>query len=154
VSRLSEPIEILVSEAVLYRLESEDLAALLAPKTPEVKPLLERYQFLQQRLQELVQDYATGLLNRQQLGQAKSAVETEIDKIQAELTAAQPRQALSVIEAGQTVKDAWDKEGIEWRRNLISLLVEKVIVHPGYPGRSRWCGFVFDPTKVEIRWRV
>jgi site-specific DNA recombinase len=154
VSRLSEPIEIFVCEAMLYRLESEDLAALLAPKTPEVKPLLERYQFLQQRLQELVQDYATGLLNRQQLGQAKSAVETEIDKIQAELTAAQPRQALSVIEAGQTVKDAWDKEGIEWRSNLIGLLVEKVIVHPGYPGRSRWRGFVFDPTKVEIRWRV
>lgn len=70
------------------------------------------------------------------------------------LTAAQPRQALSVIEAGQTVKDAWDKEGIEWRSNLIGLLVEKVIVHPGYPGRSRWRGFVFDPTKVEIRWRV
>ena len=83
VSRLAEPIEILVSEAVLYRLESEDLAATLAPKTPEVRPLLERYQFLQQRLQDLVQDYATGLLNRQQLAQAKSRVEEEIDRVQA-----------------------------------------------------------------------
>jgi site-specific DNA recombinase len=144
----------LVSEAVLYRLESEDLAALLAPKTPEIKPLLERYQLLQQRLQDFVKDYATGLLDRQQLALAKGEVEDEIARIQAELTAAQPRQALSMIEAGQTVKDAWEQEGLEWRRNLISLLVEKVVVHPGYPGRSRWRGFVFDPSKVEIVWRV
>jgi site-specific DNA recombinase len=154
VSRLSEPIEMLVSEAVLYRLESEDLAALLAPKTPEIKPLLERYQLLQQRLQDFVKDYATGLLDRQQLALAKGEVEDEIARIQAELTAAQPCQALSMIEAGQTVKDAWEQEGLEWRRNLISLLVEKVVVHPGYPGRSRWRGFVFDPSKVEIVWRV
>ena len=31
VSRLAEPIEILVTEAVIYRLESEAMAALLAP---------------------------------------------------------------------------------------------------------------------------
>jgi site-specific DNA recombinase len=162
VSRLAEPIELLVSEAVLYRLESEDLAAALAPKTPEIRPLLERYQFLQQRLQDLVQDYATGLLNRQQLAQAKSAVDTEIEKIQTELTAAQPRQVFSVIQAGQAVRDAWEQEGLEWRRNLISLLVEIVIVQPGYPGRSRWRSsdeqdnreWVFDPRKIEIRWRV
>lgn len=154
VSRLAEPIEILVSEAVLYRLESEDVAAALAPKTPEVRPLLERYQFLQGRLQELVQDYATGLLNRQQLAQAKSAVESEIDKVQGELAAAQPRQVFSVIEAGRAIKDAWEQEGWEWRRNLIALLVERVIVKSGYPGRSRWRGFVFDPEKVDIRWRV
>ena len=154
VSRLAEPIELLVSEAVLYRLDSEDLAAALAPKTPVIRPLLERYQFLQQRLQDLVQDYATGLLNRQQLAQAKNAVETEIEKIQADLTAAQPLQAFSVIQAGETVKDAWEQEGLEWRRNLINLLVEKVIVQPGYPGRSRWRGYVFDPEKIVIRWRV
>lgn len=154
VSRLAEPVELLVSEAVLYRLESEDMAAALAPKTPEIRPLLERYQFLQGRLQELVQDYATGLLNRQQLAQAKNAVDTEIEKIQAALTAAQPQQAFSVIQAGQAVNDAWEHEGLEWRRSLVSLLVEKIVVQPGYPGRSRWRGFVFDPQKIEIRWRV
>jgi site-specific DNA recombinase len=154
VSRLAEPIELLVSEAVLHRLESEDLAAVLAPKTPEIRPLLERYQFLQQRMQDLVQDYALGLLNRQQLAQAKNTVETEIEKIQAELEAAQPRQAFSVMQAGQTVKDVWDQEGLEWRRNLISLLVERIVVQPGYPGRSRWRGYVFDPDRVDIRWRV
>ena len=154
VSRLAQPIEILVSEAVLYRLESEDLAALLAPKTPDIRPLLERYQLLQQRSQDLVEDYASGLLNRQQLAQAKNTVEAEIDKVQEELSAVQPRQVFSAFEAGEAVKDAWDREGIEWRRNLIGLLVEKIVVRPGYPGRSRWRGFVFDPSNIEIRWRV
>ena len=154
VSRLAEPIEILVSEAVLYRLESEDLAALLAPKTPDIRPLLERYQLLQQRSQDLVEDYASGLLNRQQLAQAKNAVEAEIDKVHADLAAVQPRQVFSVFETGEAVRDAWEREGIEWRRNLISLLIEKIVVQPGYPGRSRWRGFVFDPSKVSVVWRV
>jgi site-specific DNA recombinase len=154
VSRLAEPIEMLVSEAVLYRLESEDLAGLLAPKEPDIRPLLERYQLLQQRSQDLVQDYASGLLNRQQLAQAKNTVQTEIDKVQDELAAAQSRQVLSMFEAGEPVRDAWERGGLAWRRNLISLLVEKVVVHPGYPGRSRWRGFVFDPKKIEIHWRV
>jgi hypothetical protein len=55
-------------------------------------------------------------------------VETEIENIQAELSAMQPRQAFSVIQAGQTVKDAWEQGRLEWRRSLIGLLVEKVIV--------------------------
>lgn len=154
VSRLAEPIEILVTEAVIYRLESEDLAALLAPKAPDIAPLLERYQLLQQRSQDLVQDYASGLLNRQQLAQAKYVVESEIERVQAELAAVQPRQVFSVLEAGRAIRDAWQEEGLEWRRNLISLLVEKIVVHPGYPGRSRWRGFVFDPEKIEIVWKV
>jgi site-specific DNA recombinase len=144
----------LISEAVLDRLESEDLAALISPKTPEVRPLLERYQFLQERLQDLARDYALGDLNRQQLAQAKSIVGIEMEKVQTELSAIQPREAFGVVRAGSAVKDAWGHQGLEWRRALISLLVEKVIVHPGYPGRSRWRGYVFDPNKVEIRWRV
>jgi site-specific DNA recombinase len=154
ISRLADPIELLVSEAVLYRLESEDLATALAPKTPEIKPLLKRYQFLQGRLEELVHDYAIGLLSRPQLAQAKNAVETEIEKVQADLAAAQPQQAFSVVEAGRAVREAWEQEGIDWRRSLISLLIERVVVQPGYPGRARWRGFVFDPEKVEIRWKV
>jgi site-specific DNA recombinase len=147
--RLAEPIEILVTKAVKYRLESQVLAALLAPKAPDIAPLLERYQLLQQRSQDLVQDYASGLLNRQQLAQAKYVVESGIERVQAELAAVQPRQVFSGLEAGRAIRDAWQEEDLEWRRNLLSLLVEKIVVHPGYPGRSRWRGFVFDPEKIE-----
>ena len=89
-----------------------------------------------------------------QLAQAKYVVESEIERVQAELAAVQPRQVFSVLEAGRAIRDAWQEEGLEWRRNLISLLVEKIVVHPGYPGRSRWRGFVFDPEKIEIVWKV
>jgi site-specific DNA recombinase len=154
VSRLAEPIEILVSEAVLHHLESEDLTTLVSPKTPGVRPLLARYQFLQQRLQALVRDYALGDLNRQQLAQAKNVVETEMEKVQTELTSMQPRQAICMLEEGQAVKEAWEQGKLEWRRSVIRLLVKEVIVQPGHPGRSRWRGYVFDPSKIETRWRV
>jgi site-specific DNA recombinase len=47
-----------------------------------------------------------------------------------------------------------DEAQIIRRRSLIGLLVQRVTVQPGYPGRARWRGFVFDPEKVEIRWKV
>ena len=88
-------------------------------------------QLLQQRSRTSFKTYASGLLNRQQLAQAKYVVESEIERVQAELAAVQPRQVFSVLEAGRAIRDAWQEEA-GWRRNLISLLVEKIVVHPGY----------------------
>lgn len=42
----------------------------------------------------------------------------------------------------------WDQRGLEWRRLLISALVERVTVGPGVRGRNR-----FDPDRVSIVYR-
>lgn len=77
--RMAEPVELLVSEAVLHRLDSPEMAAALAPSGEDVSGLLERCNTQKARLDDLITDYATGLLSREQLAQAKSIVEEAIE---------------------------------------------------------------------------
>jgi hypothetical protein len=54
---------------------------------------------------------------------------------------------------GESIRDAWDKHDLYWRRGLIAMLIEKIIIHKSRPGTMTWKGWRFDPSKVEIVWR-
>jgi hypothetical protein len=58
-----------------------------------------------------------------------------------------------------TVRKAWDEaESMEWRRQLLELVIEQVVVHPAI--KKPWyvaadgTRFRFDPSQVDINWRV
>ena len=70
-----------------------------------------------------------------------------------------------------SLREAWKTADVHWRRQLIGLVVDKVILHPGRPGgrrfpdpeRDEWEAELaerldrqwrFDPAAVEIRWKV
>ena len=160
VVRTAEPVEALVTEAVLYRYDSADLAKTLrGAGEPEIDTLLDAYNMHKLKLTELVTDYATGLLNRQQLAQAKSVVEEALEATRAKLAKLESGRTLASIPIDKTVHEAWESSDLTWRRSLISLLVEKVVVQPSRPGRHKWQSpdgreWAFDPTKIEIVWRV
>ena len=155
---MAEPVELLVSEAVLHRLDSPEMAAALAPSSPDVSNLLERYSTQKARLNDLITDYATGLLSREQLAQAKSIVEEAIEATRAEMARLERGRAVAAVPAGQTIREAWEAASLDWRRELVGLLVERVTLHPGRTGACRWSyggqTWQFDPRKVEITWRV
>ena len=162
ISRLAEPVENLVAQAVLYRLDSEGVAELFkqASQSEEVGTLIEQYQAHKNRLDDLVYDYGSGLLDREQLALAKRAVEDAMESTRRKLDKLQSGRTLASIPLGQSLREAWDANGLEWRRNLISLVVEKVILHPGRAGARRWKDdwtdreWNFDERKVEIVWKV
>jgi site-specific DNA recombinase len=156
--RMAEPVELLVSEAVLHRLDSPEMAAALAPSGEDVSGLLERYNTQKARLDDLITDYATGLLSREQLAQAKSIVEEAIEATRAEMAKLERGRTVAAVPAGQTIREAWEAASLDWRRELVGLLVERVTLHPGRTGACRWSyggrTWQFDPRKVEIAWRV
>jgi site-specific DNA recombinase len=161
VFRLAEPIDTLVVEAVLYRYDTSDLAAALtaADQGQELETLLTTYTSQKLKLDELVRDYATGLLNREQLALAKSVVEDAMEETRKRLAETQTGRALAAMPAGQTVREAWDSADLDWRRSLIDLVVRKVIVYPGRFGATRWKDptgreWNFDPRKIEIVWKL
>jgi site-specific DNA recombinase len=69
-------------------------------------------------------------------------------------------------EAGPALQAVWDRADLEWRRSLVEVVVEKMILHPASRGARRWPAdgselaerigrqWHFDPSKVEIVWRV
>jgi site-specific DNA recombinase len=43
---------------------------------------------------------------------------------------------------------------LHWRRSVVQLVVERVIVKPGSPGSHKYKGRRFNPDDVEIVYRV
>jgi site-specific DNA recombinase len=155
-SRLAEPVETLVAEAVLDVLDSPRMAELLgaAATDQEMAGLVEQYQVGRMKLDDLIADYASGLLNRQQLAQAKTIVEAAMEATSRRMEQLQSGRALGSIPVGQSLREAWAGASLEWRRQLVALVVEKVILHPSSTRPPLWREWNFDPSKVEIRWRV
>jgi site-specific DNA recombinase len=114
------------------------------------------------KLKELVEDYASGLLNREQLGQAKAVVEEALEATRATLARAESGRTLTAIPIDKTIREAWETADLIWRRSLISLLVDKIVIQPSWPGGRKWespdesddRSWAFDPTAVQIVWRV
>jgi site-specific DNA recombinase len=105
--RAAEPVEMLVSEAVLYRCDSPEVAASLRDsEKPEISRLMEEYNARILKLTELVEDYASGLLNRGQLVQAKSVVEEALEATRAELAKVESGRVLTAIPVDKTIREA------------------------------------------------
>ena len=154
VQRLAEPVDILVTESVLYALDTADLSKLLQQDAKqEAKPLLRQYQKLQRRKRDLVDDYASGLLTRAELSQAKMTVERQIEQIQAHLAQLQPDHALELGPAGQTIREIWGNGSLAWRRTILGLVIERIVIKPVGSTYTSFHGYRFSPDSVEILWK-
>jgi site-specific DNA recombinase len=149
--RGAEPLEDFVSEAVLYALDTPEVVAALADQdhAAEVERLSREIEFGRRKLNELVDDYASSLLTREQFGRAKDQVESKIEAFQSELNKLQPVSALPK----QPIREAWNALGIDTKLAIIRLVINRVKVYPGQSGAmyKRWR---FDISKVAIDWRV
>jgi site-specific DNA recombinase len=120
---------------------------------------MEEYNARKLKLTELVEDYASGLLNREQLAQAKAVVEEALERTRSRLAKLESGRALASIPIEKTIREAWEAGSLAWRRSLVNLLVERVVIQPSSPGGRRWQApdgrrFAFEPEKVQIVWRV
>jgi site-specific DNA recombinase len=154
-ARLAEPVELLVTETVLTALETIDVGRLFQRDSRHgPKPLLEQYQRLQRRKRDLVDDYASGLLTRLELAQAKDTVERQIDAVQARLAQLRSQHALRPMAPGQSLREAWEKGSLSWRRASLALLIDRVVIKPAPPGYINWRGWRFSPDCIEIMWKA
>lgn len=148
-----------IREVVLYRLDTPALGKLLSAKQDDdkLKYLLDQREAQALRLESLVDDYATGLLSKPQFIKAKGSAEAELkrwDQRIEEIT----KQSFSLnMPVGQTLREAWDNNPDSWRRQLIELVIDRIVLMPTKDSipfydldgkRAR-----FDPTRVNIYWK-
>ena len=167
VSRLAAPVDLLVAEAVINALDSGGLAAMLdqAAVTDAERALLDLHQAHQRKLQDLMADYVSGLLDRGQFAFAKQLAEQQLEQTQRQLDRFQGSRMLSTTPPGESVRAWWDRADDDQRRHLLSLVASKVVISRS-PGRApewptegselhsragaRWR---FDPSKVKVVWK-
>jgi len=163
VRRNADALDNWIKEAVLYRLDTPQLAKLLrggdAEHVNKMTDLLNIRTQHVNRIDMLVDDYATRLLTRAQFARAKQTAEAELRRIEHEISQhSHAATAGGLISAGQSVREFWETcESDESRRSLLSLLIEKITV---MPGRSKPFMMVngqrmrFDPSLIQIAWRA
>jgi site-specific DNA recombinase len=97
---------------------------------------------------------------KDEMRQLKAELEARLEQITRKMERLDSTRILKNVPVGQQVKDLWEGADQAVRRNLIALLIEKIEILPIGRDNTRWHDDVtgqewrFDPTKVEIVWKV
>jgi hypothetical protein len=148
---LAEPLEALIVEAVLYRLDTPELAAALAG-APIPDDDAERMALTRDRaqLEELAGAYGERQITFPEYLAARKPIEARIEAAQRRITRATGTEAIApyVGESG-TLRASWTDLPLTRQRAIVAAVLDRAIVGRGLRGRIR-----FDPDRVEPVWRV
>lgn len=153
------PVDDLVVESVLYRLETDDLAKLINTRdedAPRLRELLIERRLQDARMQEMLTLYSTGQLDFADYSSAKLQAQNRLNELDQAVNSISRTMVISAVPVGTTVKEAWATADLQWRRQLLDLLIERVDIYPRDPlaRRGKYKQWIFDPRLVEIRWKV
>ncbi|WP_241473749.1 recombinase family protein [Mycolicibacterium neoaurum] len=163
VSRQVDPIIDLVTDAVIYRLDSPQLVkALRRNKLGDrsLRDLLTKQRSLERRLNTINDDfYVNELLSRDEYERLKLTTAAELKAINQNIEQAGRGIVLPDGSLNGDLRQAWEQATDAWRRGLLFKLIEQIVVQPKpktegyYPPRykDQWW---FDPELVEIRWKL
>jgi hypothetical protein len=102
-------------------------------------------------LEELATDYGTGRLTRREWLAAREGLEARKREALAEIeTTENTRRAAARLRESGDVRKAWATASIEQRREVVRDLIERLTVAPTQHAGSP----KFDPSRIDLRWRV
>ena len=149
---VAEPLEAMVRDALLDRLDSpEMLAAIEAHNRQTVGAAdLDGLHADESALEQLARDYYTDrIIGRAEYLAARDTLEQRIEAARRKVARVNGSGKVGELAGlGAKLREAWDGESPEWRRQIVEAIVDKVNVAPGRRGPNR-----FDPTRVAIDWR-
>jgi site-specific DNA recombinase len=163
IRRNADALEWWVTECMLYRLDTPDLGKLLSDSQEDagsLQALLADRQAQLDRLNGLVDDYATGLLTRAEYARASQTAKAELGRIEKAIAASSRSNAATrLVPVGQSIREAWESSpSQDWKRAILELVIKQVIVNPSpstapiveINGKRMW----FSPELVDIVWRA
>jgi site-specific DNA recombinase len=152
--RGADPLEAWITEAVFIRFDSPEVVKLLTDAGEDnTEDLVKDYQDAKARLEQMVADYASGFLTREEFAVAKGVAEANFETARQALSTAQIHKLPRFEGSVEVLREAWATSGLDWRKSVIELLVERIILLPGHPGAHRWQEWRFQPDFVKIVWR-
>lgn len=156
----AEPLEHLIREAVCFRLDTDDLASLLSTSDESSRELAELLALNDQtstRITALLDDYADGTLSKEDYLRARERLDERLQDIDRRINELRRARLNVTINAGQTVREAWESNPDGWRRELIETLIDEIVIHSSKLKPYYDVGGVrhrFDASRVEIKWKV
>ncbi len=147
VAIVADPLDELITDAVLYRLGTKQMTKVLhgKPRRAGIDVDLTK---LERDLEDLASDFGEGRITRREWLAARKPLEERIAKARRLLDADSGTTALAPFR-GTDVRVVWDKLDVDRRRAVLGALIDRIIVQPAArPGRG------FDAGRVEVVWKV
>jgi DNA invertase Pin-like site-specific DNA recombinase len=154
ISTMADPVENWIIEAVLYRLDTPELAEALAHPDEAAldQPLATNRDADQESLNELARLYGEGTISLQEWLAARKPIEQRINTVDRQLASANRTAALAGFVGDATkLRTLWHDLPLSRQQAVIKAVLEYATVMPS----SRPRGYQrFDPSRVKPLWRV
>jgi hypothetical protein len=147
-----------------YRLDSEGFPHIFAAasQNDDIQAAMAEYQATKSRLGNLLADYYLEFNKyaKDEMRQLKAELEVRLEQITRKMERLDSTRILTNVPVGQKVKDLWEGADQAVQRNLIALLIERIVILPVGRDDTRWRDDItgqewrFNPTKVEIIWKL
>jgi hypothetical protein len=155
--RIADPVDTLVTEAVLARFDSPEVARALAEEdsdTGQLDELIGEITRVKRHRQNLVLEYGRGEHKKDDYTVMLQAADDAIDHAQDQLAKYQSTMASKLLPRRNAVSEVWSGATLDWKRAVISLLVDRIIIHRCPPPIFKtWRQWKFDIDSVEVIWR-
>jgi site-specific DNA recombinase len=151
-SAVAEPLERLVVEAVLYRLDTPEMAVSLTEshsQQAELAELHDRVAADQGMLEELAADYANRRITHREWLSARDQIQRRIDQTRRRLSRLSPTTPIDEY-AGHSdlLRSAWTDLPLSRQQAVVRVILDHVVTNPAKPGRG------FDPDRFTPVWRL
>jgi hypothetical protein len=149
---VADTLELFVVEAILYRLDSPELAAALAgsPDDSATAAVQTEFEAGQAQLDELARAYGNQAIGLSEWLAARAPIEARISAAKKRL--ARLSRATVVAEHvgnAKGLRDAWQSVPLSRQRAIVASVLDHAVIAPGRRGLNR-----FDPERVTPVWRV
>lgn len=150
----AEPAEQIVTDQVLEALASPALFDAIegVEEAPDMSEDLAALRTAENSLEELSKDfYSERLISRREYLAAREALDDRVNELQARISQHSPpeRTHISLPEDVEGLRALWAEAPASTRREIIGMVVDKVVVAPGVRGRRK-----VDADRLQIIWKA
>lgn len=150
---VAAPVEELLAEAVLARLDSPQLADVLAGKATadaDVSALAAQVDADQERLDELAGLYADGAITAREWIAARDPITERITTARRDIAAATDTTAVfELAGTGGVLRTDWDGMDLGRQQAIVKAVLDHAVIAPGTPGSRS-----LDIGRVQPYWRI
>jgi site-specific DNA recombinase len=150
---IAEPVEALVAEAILQRLDTPEMAAALADARQadaEAETLHSQVTADATMLDDLAQDFAAHTISHREWMTARQPIQQRIDAARRRLSRISPAHRLDEYAGRSAVlREAWADLPLTRQQAIVRLILDHVDVHPAVKGRN-----TFDVSRFHPVWRL
>jgi DNA invertase Pin-like site-specific DNA recombinase len=147
------PVEDLVTDAVLYRLDTPELADALsgrAADNDQAAALSDQLAEDRAQLNELADAYAHKAITMREWMTARTTIEARIEHTERRRARLTRSEVLTgFVGNGAELRAKWATLDLTQQAAIVSAILAHAVIHPGTPGAR-----AFDPNRVELVWKL